>query len=336
MDNLNDNDIKKILLNKIHSYRETQLIFVAAKLKISDILIKSGKTIDELAKLTKTHKESLYRVLRACTSIGLYIEKDGKFYLTKLGNLLISNNPDSIRSVAIMRGEEVNWKPWGELLYAVKTGESAFKKVFNMDLFEYYNKNPKSGEVFNDGMRITTKDDIEMILEKYDFSNFERIIDIGGGNGALLISILEKYKNCIGILYDLPNVIKESKKYIDISMAKDNIKMESGNMFLNIPKGGDCYLLKRILHDWDDYNCIKILKNCRESIVTDGRLLIIDSIITKNKPTGKINDVHMMIVCPGGKERTRKEFIYLLNQSGFELKKIIGNDGISIIECTPV
>lgn len=312
------------------------MIFVAAKLKISDILIKSGKTIDELAKLTKTHKESLYRVLRACTSIGLYIEKDGKFYLTKLGNLLISNNPDSIRSVAIMRGEEVNWKPWGELLYAVKTGESAFKKVFNMDLFEYYNKNPKSGEVFNDGMRITTKDDIEMILEKYDFSNFERIIDIGGGNGALLISILEKYKNCIGILYDLPNVIKESKKYIDISMAKDNIKMESGNMFLNIPKGGDCYLLKRILHDWDDYNCIKILKNCRESIVTDGRLLIIDSIITKNKPTGKINDVHMMIVCPGGKERTRKEFIYLLNQSGFELKKIIGNDGISIIECTPV
>lgn len=336
MNNLNDSDERKILLNKIHAYRETQLIYIAAKLKISDILFECEKTIDELAQLTKTHKESLYRVLRACTSMGLYKEKDNKFYLTKVGNLLISDNPDSIRPIALMRGEEVNWKPWGELLYAVQTGESAFEKVFNMNLFEYYNKNPKSGEVFNEGMRIGSKYNIEMILEKYDFSKFKKIIDVGGGNGSLLISILEKYNSCKGILYDLPTVVKEANKYIDISKIKDNIKIESGNMFLNVPEGGDCYLVKRILHDWDDCNCINILKNCRESILTDGILLIIDSVIIKNEPTGKINDVHMMVVCPGGKERTREEFIYLLNQSGFKLKKIIENNGTSIVECMPI
>jgi len=334
--NLSDNDEKNILLNKIHAYRETQLIYIAAKLKISDFLSKSEKTIDELVKLTKTHKASLYRVLRACTSIGLYEEKEKIFYLTKLGKLLLSDNPNSVRSVAIMRGEEVNWKPWGELLYTVKTGESAFKKVFNMNLFEYYNKNTKSGEVFNEGMRIFTKDDIKVILEKYDFSTFKKIIDVGGGNGTLLISILEEYNNCKGILFDLPDVVKESKKYIDLSKIGNYIEIESGDMFSNVPVGGDCYLLKKILHDWDDYNCINILKNCRKSILISGRLLIIDFVIIEDKPTGKINDVHMMVVCPGGKERTRDEFIYLLNQSGFELKQIIGNDGISIIECIPV
>ncbi len=328
--------VKGILLLKLHAYRENQLLYIAAVLGISDFLEYGEKTVDELAELTKTHRDSLYRILRAFAGIGLYEERDNKFHLTKQGKLLISDNPDSIRPVAIMRGEEANWKPWGELLYAVKTGESPFLKVFGMDLFEYYNKNPESGEAFNKSMRIFTNYEIPKILKEYDFSKFSKIVDIGGGNGSLLTAIIEKYRNCHGVLYDLIDVVKEAEIYISISKLRNNIKSEPGDMFLNIPKGGDCYILKRILHDWDDTKVIRILENCRKSISPGGKLLIIDHIITRNNLSGISNDIQMMVMCPGGKERTKEEFGRLLNRTNFKLNKIIGNKGVSIIECLPV
>jgi hypothetical protein len=324
------------MLNKIHAYQETQLIYVAAKLKISDHLKEGGKTPEELAVLTGTHKGSLYRVLRACSALGLYEEKNKKFYLTEYGKLLISDNPDTLRPVAIMRGEEVNWKPWEKLLFAVETGRSAFMDIFKMNLFEYYKRNPEAGNSFNEGMRIFTRFDIDMILNNYDFSCFKKIVDAGGGNGALLMSILEKYGECCGVLFDLPEVIEEAKEYVYNSRMKDRIAVEAGNIFLRMPEGGDCYILKKILHDWDDGHSIGILKNCRKSIAAQGKLLIMDYVIKENSPAGKVNDIHMMLVCPGGMERTEEEFVKLLDESGFKLTKIILDKGVSIIECTPV
>jgi tRNA A58 N-methylase Trm61 len=330
---MDQNKMKASLLNRIHAYRETQLIYVAARLGISDLLWDGEKSIDELAVSTRTHKESLYRMLRACTCLGLYEEQDGKFSLTDMGKLVASKHPDSIRSAAIMRGEEVNWKPWGELLYAVQTGESAFEKVFEMNLFEYYEKNSESGRTFNDGMRVFTKVDIELILENYNFGGFTKIIDIGGGNGALLIAIVEKHRACRGIVYDLVHVAREAEQYIDRSKVKANITVIPGDIFEDVPGGGDCYILKKILHDWDDERAVRILKNCRKSIKETGRLLIMEYVINENDRQGKINDVHMMVVCPGGKERTKEEFRTLLKQSGFQILRIIDTAFLSIIEC---
>ncbi len=332
---LPDFALRGLMIMKLHAYRENQLLYAAAVLKISDYLENGGKTADELAELTNTHRDSLYRVLRACAGLGLYKEKNGKFYLTRAGKFFISDNPDSVSPVAIMRGEDSTWKAWGELLYAVKTGESAFQKAFGMNLFEYLNKNPESGEAFNKSMRIFTQYEIPMILKAYNFSGFRKIVDIAGGNGLLLTAILEKHRKCRGVLFDLPPVIKDAKEYLSGSEMKDNIKIEPGDIFVSIPPGGDCYILKRILHDWNDDEAIKILENCRKAIIPGGKLLIIEYVITGRNIAGMINDIQMMVMCPGGKERTREEFVRLVNRAGFRLNKIIGKKGVSILECLP-
>ncbi len=329
--------IKNDLLQRIHSYRETQLIYIAARLDISDHLKDGAKTVGELAALTGANRDSLFRVMRALAAIGIYEETGDKFQLNDYGCLLAADDPDSIKSVAQMRGGEVNWKPWGELLYAVKTGCSAFEKAFGMNLFDYYERNPEAGQAFNEGMRVFTRNDVKLILENYDFSGFKKIIDVGGGSGALLISILEKNREQTGILFDLPRPVEQARQFLKEADIENRLRVEYGDMFESVPMRGDCYILKKILHDWDDEKCIGILKNCRASISDNGRLLVIEMMIREGEKPARINDVHMMVVCPGGKERTLAEFESLFGKSGFKLSaQIAASESVVILECIPV
>lgn len=312
------------LFQYIHGYRFTQLIYVAAELKVADFLRDGPRDSRFLAAKTNTHESSLYRVLRALTSIQVFKESEQGFELTDLSEFLISDSPNSLRVLAIMRGEEVNWKPWGELLYAVKTGKNPFQKVFGMDLFEYYEAHPSSGQTFNEGMNITTQHDIQAIIEQYDFSYANTLIEIGGGLGRLLFAVLAKYPDKNGILYDLPHVVKGAYTLRAQFQIENRCEIVGGEFFSTVPNGGDVYLLKRIIHDWDDKRASKILRNCHQAMKDEGKIVVFETMVQDDyvNPEGKVNDTHMMMVTPGGKERTREEFFKLFQSAGFLLTQV--------------
>lgn len=325
---------RALLLQLIYGYRATQLIYVAAELKIADFLQDGPRNSEYLAKKIDAHEPSLYRVLRALTTVNVFEESAKGFHLTDLSRLLLTETSNPLRAIAIMRGEEVNWKPWGELLYAVKTGKGPFEKVFGMRLFDYYEKHPSSGHTFNEGMNVMTRHDIQFILDSYDFSHTKIIAEIGGGLGRLLFSILAKYPDKHGILYDLPHVINGAHDLMKQFSVENRCKIIGGQFFESIPNGADVYILKRIIHDWDDERSMAILKNCRKVMPNNGRILLCETMIHEDYKNleGKVNDVHMMVVT-GGKERTKKEFSALFEKCGFHLSKIIqASQGLHIIE----
>ncbi len=320
---MNDEDK---LLEIIYSYRKAQLIHVAARLKVSDILDNGAKSYNEIAELTKTDPDVLYRILRALSSFGIYKEKENKYFeLTEMGELLKEDNNSSIRINALMRMDEYNWKPWGELLYSVKTGKNAFEKVFGKNLFEYLSENPEKSVEFNEAMKIYTESWLETFLDKYDFSKYKLIADIGGSHGLLIRRILDKYRDINGILFDLPNVIDEVKdefKNIDILKRCSLIK---GSFFESVPGDCDMYIYKKILHDWDDEHSLRILENCYKASKKGSKILIVESVIMNNDENYSntvINDIHMLVQTIGGCERTGEEYIDLLNKAGFKTTKV--------------
>ena len=315
---------QSVLFNYIHGYRFTQLIYVAAELKIADFLQDGPKDSHYLSAKTHTQEQSLYRVLRALTTINVFRENEHGFELTDISKYLLSDTEGSLRVLSVMRGEEVNWKPWGELLDAVKTGVNPFEKVFGMDLFEYYDAHPASGAAFNEGMSITTQHDIPEILHNYDFSEGNTFVEIGGGLGSLLFSVLKSQPDKNGILYDAPHVVKNATPLAIQFQVESQCRIVGGDFFSSVPEGGDVYLMKRILHDWSDELAVKILQNCHRSMASSGKIVIFETMIQDefNNPEGKVNDVHMMMVTPGGKERTSTEFRKLFEAAGFTLVKI--------------
>ncbi len=313
------------LFQYIHGYRFTQLIYVAAELKIADFLKDGPRDSHYLAAATDTHEPNLYRVLRALSTIRVFRESGQGFAITDLSRYLLADPPDSLRSLAIMRGEEVNWKPWGELLYAVKTGKSPLQKVFGLDLFEYYENHPLSGQTFNEGMKVTTQHDIQTILDHYDFSAAGTLVEIGGGLGQLLFAILAEYPDRHGILYDLPHVVKDAYALRAGFQLENRCEIVGGEFFSAVPGGGDVYLLKRIIHDWDDERAVTILRNCHHAMKDEGKIVVFETMVQDNynSPEGKVNDIHMMVVTPGGRERTKEEFAGLFQAAGFLLTRVI-------------
>jgi hypothetical protein len=325
---MNGNKIKDELLTIIYSYRKAQLLYMAAKLKIADILSDGPKNYIEIAKKTGTHAETIYRVLRALASFGIFNEIEGKsFEINSVSKFLAKDHPSKLNTIIIMRMEEYNWKPWGELLYSVKTGKSSFKKIFGINLFEYFNKNPEASKIFNESMGIYSEIDASNILNNYDFSSFNKIADIGGGYGKLLIKILNKHVNAKGILFDLPNVIKEIKESNEKIGDNNRLELISGNFFEAIPIGCDLYILRKIIHDWDDKYAIKILRNCYKASKNGSKILVIEQVIDKGNQNkeAKINDIHMLVQTIEGRERIEEEYRNLLNRAGYKVNSITLN-----------
>jgi len=307
----------------------SQAVYVAAKLGIADLLKDGPRNINDLAKATDTHPQSLYRILRALCSAEIFEEKpDCYFSLTPIANYLLSDIPDSMRSAAIMYGESWHWQPWGHLLESVKTGKSAFECVYDMNLFEYMQQNPEANRVFNAAMTSLSSLVEPTLIESYDFSSVHTLVDIGGGSGTLMLPLLRANLNMQGILFDLPHVITDFKDALESSGLGDRCTLASGDFFESVPTGGSLYIMKHILHDWDDERCIAILKNCHQAMTSPSRLLIIERIVsTGNQPDpAKLNDLEMMAVTPNGKERTELKFQALFHASGFTLVKIYPTD----------
>lgn len=314
------------------------LVYVAAKLGIADLLADGPKRSDELARLVDAHPRTLYRVMRALTDSGIFIEtEDGCFDLTPSAESLRSEVPGSVRSWAIMIGEDWFNQPFTRLLYSVKTGKDAFSHVHGQSLFRYLQQNNSASQLFNEVMTRLTNPVTDAVLAAYDFSGIPHIVDIGGGKGTLISAILTAYPRMHGTLFDLPQVIHEAGEFLEAEGLIDRCSLIPGDMFENVPEGRT-YILKRVIHDWDDEKSLAILKNCRRSIARDGKLLLIEGVIPPgNQPSKmKLDDIAMLVIL-GGVERTRNEFSTLLSASGFKLVDVVPTQtSMCIIEAVPI
>lgn len=315
-------------------YWISQAIYVAAKLGISDLLADGPKEVEQLAASTDTDAEALYRLLRGLSSIEIFAEEDERhFRLTPLAETLRSDVAGSQRALALMMGDE-HYRVWGELLYSVRTGEVAFDKIFGKPIFEYLAENPDSAEIFDAAMTGIHGRETQLLLDAYDFSSCKTIADIGGGNGTQLTAILQKYPDARGILFDLPHVVERAQPKLDAAGMTARCQAVGGDFIQSVPAGADAYVLRRIIHDWDDENAIVILKQCCEAMSPGGKVLMVESVIPPgNEPFfGKLLDLTMLLI-PGGMERTADEYRELLDDAGLQLMRIIPTEGdISVIE----
>jgi ubiquinone/menaquinone biosynthesis C-methylase UbiE/predicted transcriptional regulator len=327
-----------VMMRLLTGYWISQALHVAAHLGIADLLKDGPQTVTRLAAATGTHERSLYRLLRALAGEGVFAEDEqGRFALTPLGECLRSDVPNSQRSMAIMSGEE-HYRCWGELLYCVQTGQTAFEKLYGQPIFNYLASHPRQARIFDEGMVGVHGAETRAMLEAYDFHGIGTLADIGGGNGSLLAATLNRYPSMRGLLFDRPDVIERAKGYLKTAGVENRCSLVGGNFFESTPAGADVYLMRHIIHDWNDEQSQTILRNCRKVVPSTGKLLLIESVIPPgNEPCfAKMLDLTMLTI-PGGMERTESEYRALLASAGFHLSRIVPTAAhVDVIECMPV
>ena len=306
------------------AYWTSQAVYVAAKLGIADLLAHGPRSVNELAQAAKVDAPSLYRLLRGLASLGVFAEDGaGRFSLTPLAECLRSDVSGSQRALAIMCGEE-HYQAWGELLYSVQTGKPAFEKLYGMPVFEFLSRNVEQAKVFDAAMVGVHGRETAAMADAYDFSGITVLADIGGGNGSLLTTVLKKFPAMRGILYDLPQVTERARANMQAAGLADRCQVIGGSFFESVPQGADAYLMRHIIHDWDDEKASTILGNVHKAMGDGGRLLVVEGVIAPgNEPSfSKLLDLTMLTI-PGGKERTEAEFRKLYESSGFHLSRIV-------------
>ncbi len=324
------------LLQMIMAPMISRAIYVAAKLGIADRMKDQPQTAAQLAEATGMHAPSLYRVLRALASVGVFAEDDqGCFGLTPLAASLQTEAPGSLRSLALyFFGAKFHWDAWGEILHSVQTGETAVKHLHGVEPFAYFERHPEDAAVFNDAMTSISESMKAAIGAAYDFSSLGTLVDVGGGHGSLLAAILQANPRLQGILFDQPSVLEGAARPIEALGVAERCQLVAGDFFASVPSGGDAYILKHILHDWDDERAAAILRNIHRAMAPDGKLLVVDFVIPPgNAPSlGKLIDLEMLLL-PGGRERTESEFRTLFRTAGFELTRVLPTPSpVSIIE----
>jgi hypothetical protein len=327
------------MLQMTSGYWISQSIYAAAKLGIPDLLKDGPKSCAQLASATETDARSLYRVLRALAQVGVFAEQENEnFALTPLSTCLRSDVPNSVRALAVLFGEE-QYKAWGDILYSVRTGQSSFEHLFGMPVFQYYAQNPESGETFNKAMTSGSDAEKAAVVETYDFSNIRKLVDVGGGQGSFISAILKANPNLQGVLFDLPSVVEGANAVIAAEGVADRCEIAGGSFYDSVPSGADAYILKHVLHDWDDETSLTILKNCHKAIEENGKLLVVEQVVPPgNEPAlAKFMDLNMMMLHPGGCERTEAEYRALFEAAGFQLTRVIPTKAmVSVIEATRV
>lgn len=322
----------------IVGYRLSQALAVAAELGIADLLRDGPKTAERLAEESGSHAPSLGRLLRLLVCEGVFAEDDeGRFRLTPLAEPLQSGVPGSLRARAMFDGAKANWRAWGNLIHAVKTGETAFDRTFGLPLFDWLKRHPDDAATFNEVMAEQTAASAESVAGAYDFSGIGTLVDVGGGHGALLSAILARYPTMRGILFDLPETAAGAASRLVAAGVNERARVVEGDFFESVPEGGDAYLLKFILHDWDDARCRTILANCRRAMGTRGRLIAVEMLLAPGNEADYARYLDLnMLVSTGGRERSEEEYRSLYRSSGFALSRVVGTpSGLSLIEGVP-
>jgi hypothetical protein len=321
------------IIQLIWGFMASQALHVAAKLAVFDVLRDGPKSIRELSEASDCQERPLRRLLRFLTTLDVVTEdENGRFSSTALGEFFRSDHPQSVQPIAVMYGEPFFWSAWGDLYSTLKSGKPAFEVVYGQRFFEYLAGSPIEGAIFDAGMTAYSNIDVPAILDAYDFSGLHRIVDVAGGHGALLRGILERYPDSRGVLCDLPSVIVRATE-IKRSDVASRCELVATDFFKSVPSDGDAYILKRVLHDWNDEEAIQILKNCRPAVAAGGKVLVIEQVVKpSNQPDpAKWMDLNMLALLTGH-ERTEAEFGELFARAGFKLTRVVPAARLSVVE----
>ncbi|MEI6124488.1 MAG: methyltransferase [Bacteroidota bacterium] len=316
-----------VLLEEASSFWKSKSIAVAAQLNIPDYLEQGVLSVGKLAELAECNKDALYRMLRTLAGEGIFIELPGKQFKNSALSKAILTKKESVKYFVMHHVGTNNWDLVGDLYNCVKTGENAITHKFHMQPFEFLEKNPDKNDIFNKAMTETAELSGSIFVNSYNFGQHKLIVDIGGGQGHLLSQILSKYPSAQAILFDQPHVVTDAREILKHHGVENRCKIVEGSFYETIPSGGDLYILKNILHDWDDTVSVEILKKICATMQPESKLMLIETIIKPdNKPSfGKFVDLQMLIGTIGGKERTHDEYQQMLSDSGFKLHRIIQN-----------
>ncbi|WP_394840745.1 acetylserotonin O-methyltransferase [Pendulispora brunnea] len=317
--------LTKRLLDTLLEARVAHALYAATKFGFADLLASEPKTSTELAQLSNTHAPSVFRLLRALASSGIFVElDDGRFANTPLSELLRADGPGSMRNNVLFLHHDIMTLAWTKLPATVETGKPSFDLYYGEELWQHLMKNPEVGAVFNAGMTSLSTMYANAVVNAYDFADIGTICDVGGGRGILLGTILAKYPQLRGILFDQPQVVDSVGEGHDWAPVKDRCQVVGGNFFESVPQA-DAYVMKSVLHDWSDEDAVRILKTVHQAAKPGQKLLLVESVVEPgNGPDdGKVLDLFMMVMTNGGRERTEKEFATILNAGGFELLRVI-------------
>ena len=312
------------LMHLINGYQVSQALHVAATLGVADHLKDGPKPSEALAAACGAHPPSLYRLLRALAAVGVFRETGaGEFALTPLGVCLAGDAPGSRRDYARWAGTPGQWRPWGDLLHSIRSGEGAARFTLGMDVWTYRARHPEEGAAFDAAMTALSRAEARAVVEAYDFGRFACVVDVGGGQGHLLRDILIACPGARGVLFDRPQVVAAADQVLAPAGLTERCEVVGGDFFRSVPAGGDAYVMKSILHDWDDRAATEILRTCRRAMPAAATLLAVERVVgpPNEDPGGKFYDLSMLVQY-GALERTRGEFQDLFARGGFELVEV--------------
>ncbi len=321
-----------------NGFQVSQALYVAATLGISDLLAADPRTAADLATATSTHDPTLARLMRALEAVGVY-ERDsaGRFGNTDLGELMRSDVPGSMAGWMSFIGRPHHWQAWGGLLDSVRTGENAFSAVHGTPVWEYRRQRPAEQVAFDKAMTSNSSGVAKAVVVAYDFGRSASVVDVGGGVGALLAAVLERYPSVHGVLYDQPDVVASAGPLFERAGVDDRLEKVAGSFFESVPAGADAYVLKAIIHDWPDAESIAILRRCQEVMHDDAVLLLVEQILGAGADPmiTAFSDLNML-VGPGGRERTVDEYRDLLETAGLRLTEVTDTGThVFVIEARP-
>lgn len=326
------------------AYRGSQTVIAATRLNVPDALGKGPRTSAEVAQATATRPEMMHRLLRALAAFGVVRDLgDGRFELTPIGDSLRADVPNSVRPLALMYGSDASWEACGQLAECVRTGETAYRLLHDVDnLFPYLDKNPEQARIFDAGQSAIAAMVGAVAAQCYDFTGIGRVVDVGGGRGTVLASILKAHPGLGGTLLDLPRVAEGATAHFAREGLAHRAEAVGGDMFAAVPAGGDLYFLSHVIHDWGDEDSIRILQACRRVMAPEARLLILDRVMPERIEPGlevQVNvvyDITMLILHGAARERTAREFEALLHAAGLRLTRILPTPApVSLIEAAP-
>lgn len=310
-------------------YVMSSVLWVVAELNIADLLKGGPRPVSELAKETRTNEDALYRSLRLLAMVGVFAETQPRhFTLTPSAELLCTGIQGSMRDMAIWIADPMHLRVGAEWLHSVKTGQPTIEHMVGKPAFDYFEEEPVEFDRFHRAMTTMSGMAIAAVLDVYDFSSYSNIVDVAGGHGFVLCEILRKNPKASGVLFDLPSVKAGGDQRIEQCGLASRCRTVSGDFFKSVPENGDLYVMKNIIHDWDDDKAIAILRNCRKALeagsAKNGRVVLLELVVPEgNVPhMSKIIDIEMLFF-PGGRERTEKQYAELFAKAGLRLTRIV-------------
>lgn len=326
------------LIQMASAYWISRLVYAAAKLGLADHLAAGPRSAAELAGPTRTHAPSLHRLMRALASLGVLTERDAqRFALTPLGEALKAGAPGSARATLLTFGSPWFVAAFEQIMHSLETGATGFEKTMGMPVFEYLGQHPDEASLFSETMVGFHGAEPAAVAEAYDFSAFKTVVDVGGATGNMLVAILSRHAGPRGVLFDRPHVVRDAPALLRERGVEQRVTIEAGDFFKTVPAGGDAYLLSHVIHDWSEEQCLTILGHCRKAMKPDGRLLIVEMVLPVGDTPhpGKVLDM-VMLVLPGGQERTEAEYAPLLKKAGFRLTRVVPTQSaVSVVEAVP-